>query len=176
MPCAMAPACPLVPPPATLMLMSNFRCVPVTRRGASAAISSTRRPRYASGSLSLTVTRPSPGCKRTRAIAFFRRPVPRFSSSANLHVSFCVERDRLRFLRLVTVVRPRDDPKALQHIGSQGVPLQHSTHGGHDRERGINVLRALQRSGAKAARISRVARVQLGLGLGPGDLHLGGVN
>src|SRR5438132_4847231 len=57
--------------------MSNLRWVLVTRSGARAVISSTRRPRYARGSFSLTVTRPSPGCNRTRAIAFFRRPVPR---------------------------------------------------------------------------------------------------
>src|SRR4029077_1501192 len=47
MPCEMAPAWPLVPPPTTLTLISNLRCVLVTRSGASAAISRTRRPRYA---------------------------------------------------------------------------------------------------------------------------------
>src|SRR5437879_5848604 len=45
MPCAMAPAWPLLPPPITFTLMSNLRWVLVTRSGASAAISRTRRPR-----------------------------------------------------------------------------------------------------------------------------------
>src|SRR5437773_11011140 len=96
--------------------MSNLRWVLVTRSGASAAISSTRRPRYARGSFSLTVTRPSPGCRRTRAIAFFRRPVPRFRVSANLHVSFVVEGHYFRLLRAVSVLGDSVDAKALQHI------------------------------------------------------------
>src|SRR5437762_9815974 len=121
MPCAIAPAWPLVPPPTTLTVMSNFRCILVTRSGASAAISRTRRPRYARGSLSLTVTRPSPGVMRTRAIAFLRRPVPRFSVSANLQVSFCVEGQGLRFLSDVPVVRAGVDAEALQHIRAEGV-------------------------------------------------------
>src|SRR2546425_8808815 len=112
--------------------MSNLRWVLVTRSGARAVISSTRRPRYARGSFSLTVTRPSPGCNRTRAIAFFLRPVPRFSVSANLHVSFVVEGQDLRLLCGVSVLRAGVDAKALQHIGSQGVALQHAANrGGH---------------------------------------------
>src|SRR5258708_4580950 len=160
----------------TLMLMSNLRCVPVTRSGASAAISSTRRPRYANGSFSLTVTRPSPSCNRTRAIAFFRRPVPRLSSSANLQVSFFVEGKRLWFLRLVPVVRPRVNAKALQHIGSQRVPLQHSAHRRHNWEGGIDLLGLIECAGAKAVGVAGVARVQLARALIARDLDLGGVD
>src|ERR1043166_556666 len=176
MPCAMAPAWPLVPPPITLTLMSNLRWVPVTRSGASAAISSTRRPRYASGSFSLTGTGPSPGCRRTRAIAFFRRPVPRFIVSANLHVSFRIECDDFRLLRNVTMVGPGVDAKALQHIGSQCVALQHAAHGGPHRERGVQLLGALERALAEGAGVARVPRVFLRLHLGAGDLHLGGID
>src|SRR5438874_5843938 len=176
MPCAMAPAWPLVPPPTTFTLRSNLRCVPVTRSGASAAISSTRRPRYASGSFSLTVTRPSPGVRRTRAIAFLRRPVPRWRVSANLDVPLGVEGDDLRLLCLVAVVRPRVDAKALQHIRPKRVALQHAFHRGRDREGGIELLCLLERARAEAARVAGVARVVLGVELGAGDLHLGGVD
>src|SRR5205807_4537742 len=165
MPCEIAPAWPLVPPPTTLTLMSSFRWVPVTRSGARAAISSTRRPRYASGSFSLTVTRPSPGWMRTRAIAFFRRPVPRFMSSANLQVSFLVECDGLRLLRLVPVLGPGVHAKALQHIRTESVPLQHAAHRGHDREGRVELLRVFKRPLAQTARVAGVTRVLLGLEL-----------
>src|ERR1051326_5880165 len=132
MPCAMAPAWPLVPPPSTRTLMSNLRWVLVTRSGASAASSRTRRPRKASGSFSLTTTRPSPGWIRTRATAFFRRPVPRLNVSANPALSLLVEPERLRLLRRVTVVGPGVHPEPGQHVGAQRVALQHSPHGvGH---------------------------------------------
>src|SRR5438105_1848089 len=176
MPWAMAPACPLVPPPMTFTVTSNLRCMPVTRSGASAAISSTRRPRYASGSLSFTVTRPSPGERRTRAIAFLRRPVPRFIVSANLQISFCVEGQDLRFLGNVPVLRAGVDTEALQHIRAKSVALQHPPHGGGHREGGIELLGASQCPLAQPARVARVARVLLGLELAAGDLHPGGVD
>src|SRR5690242_7698835 len=158
MPCAIAPACPLVPPPATFTVTSNLRCVPVTRSGASAAISRTRVPRYASGSFSFTMMRPSPGVMRTRAIAFFRRPVPRFSVSANLDVPLGVEGDDFRLLRDVSVLRAGVDAKALQHIGSQRVPLEHPPHRCHHGERRVEVLRLAHRALAQTARVARVPR------------------
>src|SRR5690242_5510171 len=177
MPCAIAPAWPLVPPPTTLIETSNLRCVPVTRSGASAAISSTRRPRYARGSLSLTVTRPSPGVSRTRAIAFLRRPVPRFGFvSANLQISFCVEGESLRSLSGVAVLRAGVDAKALEHVGAEGVALQHPADRGRDRERRVELLSLLQAALAQAAGVARVARVLLGLHLGARHLDLGGVD
>src|SRR5438034_1458940 len=78
---------------------------------------------------------------RTRAIAFLRRPVPRFSVSANLQVSFCVEGQGLRFLSDVPVVRAGVDAEALQHIRAEGVALEHSLHGRGHRERGVELLR-----------------------------------
>src|SRR5579864_1292667 len=134
MPCAIAPACPLVPPPATLTLTSNLRCVLVMRSGARATSSSTRRPRNARGSFSLTVIRPSPGCSRTRATAFLRRPVPRLIVSANLDVPLLVERDRLRLLSGVSVVGAGVDPETREHVGAQRVVLQHPAHRVGDRE------------------------------------------
>src|SRR5712691_7310886 len=175
-PWAIAPACPLLPPPTTFTLMSNLRCVLVTRSGASAAISRTRRPRYASGSFSLTVIRPSPGCRRTRAIAFLRRPVPRLNVSANLDVPSGIERDDLRLLRDVPVVGPRVDAKSLEHVGAQRVPLQHAPHCVGDRERRVDVLRLLKRPLAQTTRVSRVPRVLLAEQLGAADLDLGGVD
>src|ERR1700680_1485814 len=172
MPCAMAPACPLVPPPATLTLTSNFRSVLVTRSGALAASSRTRLPRNASRSFSLTVILPSPGCRRTRATAFLRRPVPRWNVSANLDVPLRVERDGPRLLSLVAVVGTRVDAKSGQHVRTKCVVLQHPTHRVGDREGRVELLRAPQRPPAQAARIAGVARVLLGRRFGAGHLDL----
>src|ERR1700730_15615234 len=145
----------------TLTLMSNLRCVLVTRNGASAAISRTRRPRYASGSFSLTVIRPSPGWRRTRAIAFLRRPVPRLNVSANLDVPSRIEGDDLRLLRGVPMLGSRIDAESLQHVRAERVPLQHPAHRIRDGERRVQLLRAAQRALAQTARIPGVARVFL---------------
>src|SRR5438309_3141028 len=160
----------------TLTLMSNLRCVLVTRSGASAAISRTRRPRYASGSFSLKVILPSPGWMRTRAIAFLRRPVPRLKISAKLDVPSRIECDDLRLLRHVAVVGTGVDAKSLQHVGAQGVPLQHPADGVGHRKRWVQILRALQRALAQAARVPGVPRVFLARELGAADLDLGGVD
>src|SRR5712692_6968201 len=175
-PWAIAPACPLLPPPTTLTLMSNLRWVLVTRSGARAAISRTRRPRYASGSFSLTVIRPSPGWMRTRAIAFLRLPVPLLNVSANLDVPSGIESHDLRLLRDVPVLGTRVDAKSLQHVGAQRVPLQHPTHCVGDREGRVELLRASQRALPQPARISGVACVLLAEELGAADLDLGGVD
>src|SRR5256885_8690530 len=176
MPCAMAPAWPLVPPPSTRTLMSNFRCVLVTRSGASAASSSTRRPRKASGSFSLTMTRPSPGWMRTRATAFFRRPVPRLNVSANLDVSLRVECERLRLLRRVAVVGAGVNPQPREHIRAQRVALEHAANRVCDGERRVELLRGVERALAQPARVTGVARVLLRRALRAGHLHLGGID
>src|SRR2546428_2790823 len=160
----------------TLTLMSNLRCVLVTRSGASAAISRTRRPRYASGSFSLTVIRPSPGCSRTRAIAFLRRPVPRLKVSANLDVPSGIERDNLGLLRDVPVVGTGVDAESLQHVGAERVPLQHPANRVGDRERRVDLLRLLERALAQPARVTGVPRVLLAQELGAAHLDLGGVD
>src|ERR1700730_10787353 len=160
----------------TLTLMSNLRCVLVTRNGASAAISRTRRPRYASGSFSLTVIRPSPGWMRTRAMAFLRRPVPRLNVSANLDVPSRIERDDLRLRRDVAMVGSGVNAESLEHVGAQSVALQHSSHRIRDRERGINLLRPPQRPLAKPSGIARVPGVLLPCELGAADLDLGRVD
>src|ERR1700730_7474261 len=156
----------------TLTLISNFRCVLVTRSGASAAISRTRRPRYASVSFSLITTRPSPGWMRTRATAFLRRPVPRVKTSANLEIPLGVEGDHLRLLGLVPMLGPGVDAKSGEHVGPEGVVLQHAFDRVHQRERGIQLLGSLKCAGAETARISRVAGVLLSGELGAGDLRL----
>src|SRR5438046_979909 len=176
MPCAMAPAWPLVPPPCTWTLTSNFRCVLVTRSGANAASSSTRRPRNASASFSLTVTRPSPGWMRTRATAFFRRPIPRLNVSANLDVSLRVECERPRLLRRVAVVGACVNPQSREHIRAQRVVLEHAPNRVGDRERRVDRLRSVERAPAQPAGIAGVARVLLGRALRAGHLHPGGVD
>src|SRR5205823_7932300 len=176
MPCAMAPACPLVPPPATFTLTSNFRCVLVTRSGALAASSRTRRPRNASRSFSLTVILPSPGWILTRATAFLRRPVPRLKGSAKVDVPPRVECDLFRLLGHVFVVRACIDAKAGEHVGPQRIPLEHAPHRVGDRKGRVDLLRLSQRAPAQATRVPAVPRVLLGRRLGAGDLDLGGVD
>src|SRR6202040_2002182 len=113
-----------------------------------AAISSTRRPRYASGSLSLTVILPSPGWMRTRAMAFLRRPVPRLNKSANLQVSLLVEGERLRLLCLVPMLGPGVDAKSGEHVRTQGVVLEHPPHRVGEREGRVDLLCTLVRAPA----------------------------
>src|SRR6266851_2729 len=115
--------------------------------------------------------RPSPGCKRTRAIAFLRRPVPRLNVSANLDVPSGIERDDLRLLRDVPVVGPRVDAKSFQHVGAQRVSLQHPAHRVGDRERRVDLLRLLQRALAQTAGVAGIqVRGERGLVLAAQDL------
>src|ERR1700704_5957782 len=158
------------------MLMSNFRCVLVTRSGASAAISSTRRPRYASVSLSLITTRPSPGWMRTRATAFLRRPVPLRKASAKLDVPLGVEGDHLRPLGLVPMLGPGVDAKSGEHVRPERVVLQHPLHRVHEWESRVQVFRHLEAARAQAARVAGVAGVELAGQLGAADLGLGGID
>src|SRR5439155_7069077 len=176
MPCAMARAWPLVPPPCTWTLTSNFRCVLVTRSGANAASSSTRRPRNASASFSLISTRPSPGWMRTRATAFFRRPVPRLKISAKLDVSLGVEGDHLRLLGLVPMLGPGVDAKSGEHVRAQRVVLQHSLHRVHQREGWVQLLGLLEGACAQAAGVSRVSGVLLAGELRAADFRLRSVD
>src|SRR5260370_21787461 len=120
--------------------------------------------------------RPSPGCRRTRAIAFLRRPVPRLNVSANLDVPSLIESDDLRFLRDLTVVGPGVDTKSLQHVGAQGIVLQHSTNRVRDWKRRVELLRLAKRPRPKSARVPRVPRVLLAQELGAADLELGSVD
>src|SRR5713101_2086070 len=120
--------------------------------------------------------RPSPGCKRTRAIAFLRRPVPRLNVSANLDVPSLIESDDLRFLRDLTVVGSGVDTKSLQHVGAQGVVLQHSTNRVRDWKRRVELLRLAERPRPKSARVPRIPGVLLAQELGAADLDLGSVD
>src|ERR1700730_5875842 len=176
MPWEMAPAWPLVPPPTTLTLMSNLRWVLVPRSGASAAISRTRLPRYASVSLSLITTRPSPGWMRTRATAFLRRPVPRWKMSANLEVSLGVEGEGLRLLSLVPMLGTCVNAKAGEHIRAQRVVLEHPLDCVHQRLNCVHLLGLLQGAPAQAAGVAAVVRVFLGPELGAGHLDFGGID
>src|SRR6266851_6281430 len=159
MPCEIAPAWPLVPPPTTLTLMSNLRCVLVMRSGARAAISRTLRPRYARVSFSLMRTRPSPGWMRTRATAFLRRPVPLVNTSANLDVPLGVEGHDLRLLGLMPMLGTGVDAKSGEHIRTERVALQHPPHRVGQRERWIDLLRLFHRARAQAAGVAAVMRV-----------------
>src|SRR5215467_12801995 len=147
MPCAIAPAWPATPPPSTLTLMSKRRSVSVSRSGCSTTCSSRRCPRYCIGLFSLMRTRPSPACRRIRAIAVLRRPTALVSCcSDNLDVPLLVEGDALRRLGRVLVLGAREDPQPPQHVRAQRVALQHPPHRVADRERRIELLLLAQRA------------------------------
>src|SRR4029077_19595516 len=152
--------------------MSSLRCVLVTRSGARAAISRTLRPRYASVSLSLISTRPSPGWIRTRATAFLRRPVPLRKASAKLDAPLGVEGDDLRLLGLVPVIGPGVDAESREHVRPERVVLEHALHRVHEREGRVQLLGPLQSPRAQAAGVTGVARVGLPGELGSADLGL----
>src|SRR4029077_12966860 len=137
--------------------MSSLRCVLVTRSGARAAISRTLRPRYASVSLSLIRTRPSPGWMRTRATAFLRRPVPLRKTSAKLDVPLGVEGDHLRLLGLVPVLGPGVNAKSRKHVRPERVVLEHAFHRIHERECRVQLLGTLKGPSAQAAGVTGVA-------------------
>src|SRR5919198_5854263 len=100
------------------------------------------------------VMRPSPGVSLTRAIAVFRRPVPRAMLSAKLDISSRVECDLLRFLRRVLVLGARVHAQPLQHLAAQRVPLEHAADGIVDGEARVPLLLLAQASFAQAARVA----------------------
>src|SRR6266542_28783 len=104
------------------------------------------------------ITRPSPGVRRTRAIAGLRRPVPRVVLSANLDLSLGVEAYGLGHLRRVLMFGAAVDTQPLEHLAAQGVVLEHAAHRVGDREGGVALHLVTQRARAQAARVSRVAR------------------
>src|SRR5438067_2245495 len=113
--------------------------------------------------------RPSPGVSRTRAIAVFRRPVPRAMLSANLNVSSLVERDRFRLLGRVLVLGAGVHTQPLQHLAAQRVPLEHAADGIVDGEGRVPDLFLAQGPLAKAARVTRIPGVGLAVELATGD-------
>src|SRR5260370_5925343 len=109
-------------------------------------------------------------------MAFLRRRVPRSTVSANLDVPSLIESDDLRFLRDLTVVGSGVDTKSLQHVGAQGVVLQHSTNRVRAWKCRIDLLRLAKRPRPKSARVPRVPGVLLAQKLGAADLDLRGAD
>src|SRR5260370_37783470 len=108
-------------------------------------------------------------------MAFLRRPVPRLNVSANLDVPSLIESDDLRLLRDLTVVGSGVNPKSLQHVGAQGVVLQHATNRVRDWKGRVELLRLAKRPRPKSALVPRAPRVLLAQDPAAADLHLGRV-
>src|SRR5919201_5385026 len=115
------------------------------------------------------VMRPSPGVIRTRAIAVFRRPVPRAMLSAKFDVSSLVEGDGLRLLRRVLVLGPGVHAEPLQHLPAQGVALEHAADGIVDGKGRVPLLLLAEGALAQATRVARVARIGLAIELDARD-------
>src|SRR3984893_19138088 len=176
-PWAMAPAWPATPPPRTLIVTSRRRSLSGTRSGCITSISSARRPRYWRGVLLLIMMRPSPGVSRTRAMAVWRRPTARFACcSDNLHVPLLVEGDVSGHLRPVLVVGTRVDTQPLQHLGAQGVVLQHSADGVLDGKRRVKLALLAKGAPPQPARGAGIPGVHLAVHLAPGDEDARGVD
>src|SRR5262245_8016583 len=76
MPCLTAPACPVGPPPPTLIIASNWPRVLVSCRGWQMIMRNVSRGKYSSNRRRFTMMAPPPGLSQTRATDVFRRPVP----------------------------------------------------------------------------------------------------
>src|SRR4051794_38262782 len=86
-------------------------------------------PKCSSSERPLTTISPSPGSRRTRAIAVLRRPVPEKKAGATINDS---SGERLRPLGLMRVVDPGVDLELAELLNAQAVPRQHPLHGPAD--------------------------------------------
>src|SRR3954468_20731957 len=84
-------------------------------------------PKCSSRERPLTTISPSPGSRRTRAIAVFRRPVPEKKEGLTIDVSSSGE--RLRPLGLMRVVGSGIDLQLAQLLRAEAVPRKHPLHG-----------------------------------------------
>ena len=67
---------PTHPPPVTVTLISNRSLIWVNSSGWRPIMRPASRPKNSSKLRSLTVIRPAPGLRKTRAVEVLRRPVP----------------------------------------------------------------------------------------------------
>ncbi len=109
-PCEMAPACPLTPPPKTSTQISYcFPSLDTSKGRITIHLERACPPKYSSRFLSLITNFPSPGRRRTRAVAFFRRPVAH-TGNAILAVAIISKRAN----RLAAAARSEDE----RHLGT----------------------------------------------------------
>src|SRR4051812_38065271 len=126
----MAPACPVTPPPSTLIMTLKRPSVPVTRNGIRTSVSLTALPKCSSSDRPLTTISPSPGSSRTRAIAVLRRPVP--EKKAGLAIDGSSSGERLRPLGLMGMVGAGVDLQLAQLLDAETVPRKHAFDGPSD--------------------------------------------
>jgi hypothetical protein len=75
----MAPACPVFPPPRTVILISTESNILTHSNGCRTNILPVTRPKYSSRGFPFTFIFPSPDLKKTLAVDVFLRPVRRCS-------------------------------------------------------------------------------------------------
>jgi hypothetical protein len=76
MPRRSAPACPAIPPPASVASTSNLSAVSVIASGCLICVRSASVGKASSMGLRLMTMAPVPGRRKTRAVDVLRRPVP----------------------------------------------------------------------------------------------------
>jgi hypothetical protein len=105
---------------------------------------------------------PVPGIRRTRAVETFRRPVARHSLVAFIWISFeLAQRERLRILRGMRVVRTVVDFEFLQLSSSEAVLREHSLDGLEDDSLGVLLKNDLCGLFLDSARVATVTCVGL---------------
>src|SRR4051794_40103880 len=160
MPCRIAPAWPVTPPPSTLIIALKWPSVPVTRNGIRTSVSLTALPKCSSSERPLTTISPSPGSRRTRAIAVLRRPVP--EKKAGLAIDGSSSGERLRPLGLMWMVGAGVDLELAQLLDAETVPRKHALDGPSDDLFGATLEEMSEGLLLVALRMAAVADVELG--------------
>src|SRR5690606_10133298 len=194
-PCRVASAWPVMPPPHTFTDTSNLPSVSVTSRGCCKVFRTRGRPKYSTASRPLTIMRPVPGTRRTRATAVFRRPVAIYSSKPtgaanpghllsappNRRPSFFYRSRRspdgqgklFRLLGRMRMTRPGVHLQLHQLPPAQARARQHAAHGQPDEPFRTGLPQLARGHPLQATRFGRALEVvHLVVPLGAGQPHL----
>src|SRR5205085_9033812 len=154
----------------TLTWMSNASALFVSISGCFAIMIEVWRPKNSAISLPLTVILPEPFFRKTRATLLLRRPVPLFHSPI---IAGSSEFQGLRLLCGVRMLGAAVHLELLDHGVTERALGQHALDGLLERAAGMLGLHVAEVGGGNAARIARVAVVDLVRGLGAGDAQPG---
>src|SRR5699024_2122512 len=128
---------------------------------------------YSSSGRELTVILPLPERRKTRAMAFLRRPVPKLRLFSTVAIS---NFPWLRLLRGVLVLRAGVHLELFKHRPAERVLRQHAAHGAFDDPFGRLVELLLERQRFHVADVTGVMIVIFVGALVAGHVHLFGVD
>src|SRR5436309_3558236 len=158
-PWRIAPAWPVTPPPSTLIIALKWPSVPVTRNGIRTSASLTALPKCSSSVRPFTTISPSPGRRRTRAIAVLRRPVP--EKKAGVVIDGSSSGERLRPLGLMRMVGTGVDLELPELLDPETGSRQHPLHGAADDFLGPTLQEMTEGLLLQALRMAAMPDVQL---------------